>query len=171
MTAYVGEIRLFASTFAPSGWMICAGQLLPISENETLYTLIGTTYGGDGESTFALPNLCSRVPVHMGSGPGLTTRQIGEMAGVEEVTLTPNQIPIHSHTPLANSTASSTSPANSVSAGNADLAQFVAATGATTPMHASVLSQTGGNLGHNNVLPYVAINYIISLYGIYPSTT
>src|SRR5512134_281492 len=94
---YVGEIRMFGGNFNPAGWEFCNGQLLPISENETLFQLIGTTYGGDGESTFALPNLQSRVPIHMGTGPGGTTYQIGEMAGTEQETLTTQQIPAHSH--------------------------------------------------------------------------
>src|SRR2546423_12716807 len=94
---YVGEIRMFAGNFAPAGWMFCEGQLLPISENETLFNLIGTTYGGDGQSTFALPNLSSRVPVHVGTGPGGITRQLGETGGAEAVTLTTNQIPSHTH--------------------------------------------------------------------------
>src|SRR5512134_3759257 len=100
---YVGEIRMFAGNFAPAGWMFCEGQLLPISENETLFALIGTTYGGDGQETFGLPNLQGRVPIHQGQGPGLSGYLIGEAGGVEGVTLTANQIPIHSH-PLTGST-------------------------------------------------------------------
>src|SRR6185295_13160222 len=108
---YVGEIRLFAGNFPPVGWMFCDGQSLPISENETLFQLIGTTYGGDGESTFALPNLQSRVPVHMGTGSSGTSYQIGEQAGVESVTLTTQQIPSHSHAFLAStSTGTQSSP-------------------------------------------------------------
>src|SRR5881394_2931749 len=106
---YVGEIRMFAGNFAPAGWMLCQGQSLPISENDVLFQLIGTTYGGDGQETFNLPNLASRVPIHMGTGPGGTTYQIGEMAGTEQETLTTQQIPVHSHPLLA-----STDPGNAV---------------------------------------------------------
>ncbi len=98
---YIGEIRMFAGNFAPVGWMFCEGQTLPISENDALFTLIGTTYGGDGQETFNLPNLASRVPIHMGTGPDGTTYQIGEMAGTEQETLTTQQIPIHNHQLMA----------------------------------------------------------------------
>ena len=171
MTPFVGEIRMFAGTFAPAGWAFCAGQLQSISENETLFQLIGTTYGGDGQETFALPSLCSRVPLHMGTGPGGSTRQLAEMSGAETVTLTVNQIPSHSHVPVANSTSSGTSPTNSVSAGSTDLAQYAPATGTTTLMQANSMSFSGGSQPHNNMLPYLTINYIISLYGIFPSPT
>src|SRR5687767_1484040 len=106
---YVGELRMFAGNFAPAGWMFCDGQLLPISENETLFQLIGTTYGGDGESTFALPNLQSRVPLHMGTGPDGVDYQLAEQAGVESVTLTTNQIPNHTHV-LVGSTGNASDP-------------------------------------------------------------
>src|SRR5829696_2268772 len=102
---YVGEIRMFAGNFPPNGWQFCEGQPLPISENEVLFQLIGTTYGGDGESTFNLPNLASRVPIHMGTGPDGTTYQLGEMAGTEQETLTVQQIPSHTHPPLGSNTA------------------------------------------------------------------
>ena len=101
---YVGEIRIFGGNFAPAGWMLCQGQLLPISENEVLFQLIGTTYGGDGQNTFALPSLASRVPVHQGTGPGLSTYVIGQTGGVETVTLTTQQIPAHSHVAVTAST-------------------------------------------------------------------
>src|SRR3954449_3382023 len=112
---FVGEIRMFAGNFAPAGWMFCEGQLLPISENETLFQLIGTTYGGDGESAVGLPNVQSRVPLHMGTGTGGVTYQLAEMAGVEEVTLTTQQIPVHTHTLVAStSLASSQTPGGNV---------------------------------------------------------
>ncbi len=163
---YVGEIRMFAGNFEPAGWMFCAGQLLPISEYETLFNLIGTTYGGDGQSTFALPNLQSRVPVH--AGPGFTLAQIG---GVEQVTLTVNQIPAHSHTPLANTAGSGTSPSNAVWAGNTDVAQFAPASQINGQMNAQALQPTGGSQPHDNLIPFLCINFIISLFGIYPSPT
>src|SRR5436305_5925258 len=112
---YVGEIRMFAGNFAPNGWMFCEGATLPISENDVLFQLIGTTYGGDGEETFNLPNLASRIPIHMGTAPSGNTYQIGEMAGVEEVTLTTQQIPSHTHPAVATSNVGNTvSPANKV---------------------------------------------------------
>jgi len=158
---YVGEIRMFAGNFAPAGWMLCDGQLLPISENETLFQLIGTTYGGDGESTFALPNLQSRVPVHQGGGIIL-----GEQAGVEEVTLTVQQIPVHGHAPLAsNSGASQTTP------GGAMFAQSISSLYApVSPINMSPQSITpaGGSQPHTNLQPYLCINFIISLFGIFP---
>jgi microcystin-dependent protein len=166
---YVGEIRMFAGSFAPSGWMFCAGQVIPISEYDTLFNLIGTTYGGDGEETFCLPNLCGRVPIHMGLGPGLpSNRQIGESAGVETTTLTVSQTPAHSHTPIANATGSSTSPSGCVSTGNADMAQFAPATANVVAMATGSLQTSGGSQPHENMMPYLAVNYIISLYGIYP---
>src|SRR5271157_4244705 len=118
---YVGEIRMFAGNFEPAGWMFCEGQLLPISEYETLFNLIGTTYGGDGQSTFALPDLQGRMPIHQGNGFTLA-----ENGGVEQVTLTVSQIPAHSHPALANTNGSGTSPASSVWAGNPDFAQWAA---------------------------------------------
>src|SRR3954447_26184949 len=109
---YIGEIRMFGGSFAPAGWAMCNGQLIPISENDALFTLIGTTYGGDGQSTFALPNLQSRIPVHRGS-----TFTLGELTGVEDVTLTTNQLPVHSHAPVASTANGNTSsPGNSVPA-------------------------------------------------------
>lgn len=166
---YVGEIRMFAGNFAPNGWMFCDGQLLPISENETLFQLIGTTYGGDGESTFALPDLRSRVPIHQGTGPGGSTYIIGEMAGVEQVTLTTQQIPAHSH-PLLVSTAvaNNSNPAGSVPGESPSVTLYLEET-PTTLMNASAITATGGSQPHNNVQPYQCINYIISLFGIFPS--
>ena len=163
---YVGEIRLFAGNFAPSGWMFCAGQLLPISENETLFNLIGTTYGGDGESTFALPDLRGRIPVHQGNGFILA-----EAGGVEEITLTTNQIPAHSH-PLqaTNDTATQANPGGQV------LAQFSQANifpyledVPNVSLAPTAITPVGGSQAHTNFQPYLCINYIISLFGIFPS--
>src|SRR5262245_24100326 len=125
MAPYIGEIRMFAGNFAPNGWMFCEGQPLPISENEVLFQLIGTTYGGDGEETFNLPNLASRIPLHMGTGPDGTTYQIGEMAGVEDVTLSTQQIPNHNHLMQCSSGGgtNSANPQNAV-AGVADISQY-----------------------------------------------
>jgi microcystin-dependent protein len=176
MTAYVGEIRQFAGNFAPAGWMFCQGQTLAISENDVLFQLIGTTYGGDGQSTFNLPNLASRVPIHMGTGGG-STYQIGEMAGTEQVTLSVQQIPIHTHPPLASaSAASATSPAGNVLALPSAPATVVnpmlfGVDPPATALHPSSILPQGGSQPHENVQPYLCINYIISLFGVFPSQT
>jgi microcystin-dependent protein len=171
---YVGEIRLFAGSFAPAGWAFCHGQTMPISENETLFQLIGTTYGGDGQETFNLPNLQSRVPLHMGTGPSGLTYQLGEMGGTETVTLTVNQIPIHSHAALASASGgSSPSSQNGVWAamGQAGYAPYNFGDPGKTTMHAQSLSPTGGNQPHDNMLPFLTISFIISLFGVFPSQT
>lgn len=170
---YVGEIRMFAGNFNPSGWEMCNGQLLPISENETLFQLIGTTYGGDGESTFALPNLQSRIPMHFGTGPDGVTYQMAETAGVEEVTLTIQQIPAHSHTPLVSTDpGTGTNPAGSVAGALSPVSVYKASVVApTVPMHAASVSTVGGSQPHENMQPFLCINYIISLFGIFPSQT
>lgn len=167
---YVGEIRMFAGNFAPAGWMLCQGQTLPISENEVLFQLIGTTYGGDGETTFNLPDLQSRVPLHMGNGGG-GSYIIGQPAGVESVTLTTSQIPAHSHPPLCNSGAG----------GQAGPQGGVWAQLATNPPYANVapannmaptaIGLSGGSQPHDNMVPFLVINFIISLFGIFPSQT
>lgn len=177
MAPYVGEIRMFAGNFAPAGWLLCQGQTLPISEYETLFQLIGTTYGGDGQETFNVPNLASRVPIHMGTGPSGTTYQIGEMDGVESVTLTPQQIPIHSH-PLLASTSSATgpSPADQVIAVPAAPAGVVnpllfGTDPPQVPLSPASISPAGGSQPHDNLQPFLCINYIISLFGVFPSQT
>ena len=163
---YVGEIRMFAGNFNPVGWEFCNGQLLSISENETLFQLIGTTYGGDGESTFALPNLQSRVPVHFGS-----SYQLAEMAGVEEVTLTVQQIPVHSHALLASSSpAADTNPQNNVLAEQTAISAYQSAAPASA-MAPQSIGAAGGSQPHTNYQPYLCINFIISLFGIFPSPT
>lgn len=169
---YVGEIRMFAGNFPPVGWMFCDGQLLPISENETLFQLIGTTYGGDGESTFALPNLQSRVPIHQGTFAG-TTFQLAEAAGTESVTLTTQQIPIHTHPMMCSSGGGSPSadPTNGVAAPS-DVGQYSTVgpdVQMGTPPTASDI--TGGSQPHENCSPFLCINFIISLFGIFPSPT
>jgi microcystin-dependent protein len=163
---YVGELRMFAGNFAPAGWMFCEGQLLPISENETLFQLIGTTYGGDGESTFALPDLRGRLPLHQGNN-----HILAETGGVEEVTLTTQQIPAHTHPLLAStSVGSAASPQGRV----------LAASGSSNvyrpgPAGAAMSNQTvapvGGSQPHTNFQPYLCVNFIISLFGIFPSPT
>jgi microcystin-dependent protein len=165
---YVGEIRMFAGNFAPAGWMFCEGQLLPISENETLFQLIGTTYGGDGESTFALPDLRGRIPLHQGNG--LT---LAETGGAEEITLTVSQITAHSHPLLATGNfGDKTSPQGNVAAA----ASVVNVSGygsdqPLTPVSPASVSQVGGSQPHTNFQPYLCVDFIISLFGIFPSPT
>jgi len=161
---FVGEIRMFAGNFAPAGWMLCDGQLLPISENDTLFNLIGTTYGGDGQSTFALPDLRGRVPLHQGNGSVLA-----ETGGAETITLTVSQVPAHSH-PLVGATSitNDTSPANNVVAQSNTLDPYQSTAGGS-PMAAQSISSVGGSQPHDNFQPYLCINFIISLFGIYPT--
>lgn len=166
---YVGEIRMFGGNFAPAGWMFCAGQLLPISEYETLFQLIGTTYGGDGQSTFALPDLQGRIPLHFGNGFVLA-----ETGGVETVTLTVSQIPAHSHPLLASgNNASQATAAGAVLAQNTTYEPYISPSSfpANTPLFAGSVSATGGNQPHNNFQPYLCVSFIISLFGIFPSPT
>jgi microcystin-dependent protein len=167
---YVGEIRMFAGNFAPAGWMLCQGQLLPISENEVLFQLIGTTYGGDGESTFALPDLAGRIPVHQGTGGGGTYTP-GQAAGVETVTITTQQMPAHTHALIASQhIADQSSPANAVPAQSA-LANLYIEDTPTIGTSPSSVTAVGGSQPHENMAPYLCINYIISLFGIFPSQT
>lgn len=165
---YVGEIKMFAGNFAPAGWMFCEGQLLPISEYETLFNLIGTTYGGDGQSTFALPDLRGRLPIHFGNGFTLA-----ETGGVETITLTVSQIPAHSHPFLGTS-----NPATSPEPGNQTLgvtqASTITAYGTDNPLVAlnpTSIDSIGGSQPHNNFQPYLCVDFIISLFGIFPSQT
>ena len=171
---YVGEIRMFAGNFAPNGWMFCQGQTLPISENDVLFQLIGTTYGGDGQETFNLPNLASRVPIHSGTGPDGTTYQIGEMAGTETVTLTVQQIPGHNHPALAtNSQGTSQSPAGAVLATPTTSQPNVVmyGTDSVAAMNNAAIGPQGGGQPHENTQPFLCIDFIISLFGIFPSQT
>ncbi|HEX7151338.1 MAG TPA: tail fiber protein [Thermoanaerobaculia bacterium] len=168
---YIGEIRMFAGNFAPAGWMFCSGQQLPISQNETLFQLIGTTYGGDGESTFNLPNLQSRVPMHFGNGPDGVTYQMAEMAGTESVTLSTQQIPVHSHALLGSGTpALGTNPSGQVFGTGAVTAYMVDADPEVN-LNANAISPVGGSQPHENCQPFLCINYIISLFGIFPQPT
>src|SRR5215213_3787076 len=168
---YVGEIRMFAGNFPPNGWMFCEGAPLPISENDVLFQLIGTTYGGDGESTFNLPNLASRVPIHMGTGPDGTTYQIGEMAGTEQETLTIQQIPNHTHT-LTGSTANGTEapPTGAIPATSTTVSTYVQSAADST-FAANAITPVGGSQPHENTQPFLCINFIISLFGVFPSQT
>lgn len=161
---YVGEIRMFGGNFAPAGWMFCEGQLLPISENETLFNLIGTTYGGDGQSTFALPDLRGRLPIHFGNGFVLA-----ETGGVEQVTLTVQQMPVHTH-PLLASTSPGTqnAPNNNLTAASPSVTLY---TGDITDsnMSQNAVGIIGGSQPHTNFQPYLCVDFIISLFGIFPT--
>jgi microcystin-dependent protein len=164
---YVGEIRMFAGNFAPAGWMFCEGQLLPISEYETLFNLIGTTYGGDGQSTFALPDLRGRLPIHQGNGFTLA-----ETGGVENVTLTVQQIPAHAHAMLASLNAGGgTSPANNLPGQSSSAIRLYRQQPANAGMNAAAITATGGSQPHTNFQPYLCVDFIISLFGIFPSPT
>lgn len=167
---YVGEIRIFAGNFAPAGWSFCDGRLVPISENDTLFTLIGTTYGGDGVNTFALPDLRGRLPVHQGQGPGLSNYVIGEAAGVETVTLTTSQIPAHTHAmrAIGDQPGSAVSPGGKLPAQSFNVVPYIndAPTGAFS---AGAIGATGGNQPHENMQPFLCVNFIISQYGIFPT--
>lgn len=163
---YVGEIRMFAGNFAPAGWMFCEGQLLPISENETLFQLIGTTYGGDGESTFALPDLRGRVPVHQGNGFILA-----ETGGMEEITLTTNQIPAHTHPLLASSDqGNQVNTTNNLTSNSQGAIPYIE-DAPTLNMNPLAITSVGGSQPHTNFQPYLCVDFIISLYGIFPSPT
>jgi microcystin-dependent protein len=173
---FVGEIRMFGGNFAPAGWVFCNGALLSIAENEVLFNLIGTTYGGDGQSTFAVPDLQSRVPVHSG---GAQNYVLGQNGGVE-VTLTTQQIPSHSHAPVATANPGDTNiPGNATilaTMGPAGVAQVPAylpynVANAQVALNNATVAQSGGNQPHSNIQPYLVISYIISLFGIFPSPT
>jgi microcystin-dependent protein len=174
---FLGQLAMFAGNFAPVGWAFCNGQALAIDQNPALFQLLGTTYGGDGVTTFNLPDLQSRVPVHQGQGPGLSSYVIGQSAGVETVTLTTQQLPSHTHAPIAAASGDSNTPANTflASEGGADAGKVsiyapfdVNSANMTTLLPAS-LSLVGGSQPHENLQPFLAINFIIALQGIFPS--
>jgi microcystin-dependent protein len=164
---YVGEIRMFAGNFAPAGWMFCEGQLLPISENETLFQLIGTTYGGDGQSTFALPDLRGRIPIHQGNGFILA-----ETGGAEEITLTASQIPAHNHALLVTAgSGNTTTPTGAVLAQTDGTIMPYISDPPSLNMSAGAIGPLGGSQPHTNFQPYLCVDFIISLFGIFPSPT
>ncbi|AQZ93700.1 phage tail protein [Halopseudomonas phragmitis] len=166
-TPYIGEIRMFGGNFAPAGWHLCDGSLLPISEYDALFTLIGTTYGGDRQNTFALPDLRGRIPVHMGNG-----KVLGQMLGSETVTLTAAQMPSHSHSLLASgSLATGTNPQGNVLARTAADIDIYRSSGPYQTLAQSTVSSVGGSQPHENMMPFLAVNFIISLFGIFPSQT
>ena len=169
---YIGEIRMFGGNFAPAGWAFCQGQLMPISENDALFTLIGTTYGGDGEETFGLPDLQGRLPVQMGQGPGISNSyQLGEKLGVESVTITVQQMAAHNHAFLASTNLSNQNNANNAVIGQSTKVDIFTDINPVNPMNANSLVPVGGSQPHDNMMPYLCISFIISLYGVFPSQT
>lgn len=168
---FVAEIRIVGFNFAPKGWAFCNGQILPISQNTALFSLLGTTYGGDGKSTFALPNLQGSTAMHPGQGPGLSLRDLGQQGGSQTVTLLESEIPAHTHTLNANALPGSASLASSTqglsrSAGGSAYKQ--AAFGATTNLAFETIAPAGSSQPHNNMMPYLTMNYIIALQGVFP---
>ncbi|NMM54551.1 phage tail protein [Paenibacillus aquistagni] len=171
MDPYLGEIRIFAGQFAPKDWAFCNGQLLPISQYTALFSIIGVRYGGDGKTTFALPNLQGRAPMHFGAGPGLTPHELGEAGGSSSVTLLESEIPRHNHTPAAVSSGSGdANPEQKVWGPTAGLPgpKIYSTAEPNVPMNPAALSQAGSSQPHNNMQPYLGINFIISLAGVYP---
>lgn len=167
---FIGEIRMFGGNFAPAGWAFCHGQLMSIAENETLFVLIGTTYGGDGQSTFALPDLRGHIPIHQGTGSGLSTRVIGEQAGSESTTLIVNQIPAHLHAAQNAATSAAADRRNPKGAKFAKPRESAYATpGTVVPLNSVTSGAAGGSQPHENVQPFLCISFIISLFGIFPS--
>jgi microcystin-dependent protein len=171
MDPFIGEIRMFAGNFAPRGWAYCDGQLLSISQNDALFSLLGTTYGGDGRTTFGLPEMRGRVPLHMGQGPGLSSRPIGQKSGQERVVLSQNNLPAHTHTVAAGGAANDKDPSGAVLGVPASPAY--ALEGHTMEMNRRAIGPAGSGTGapwnHDNVQPFQCIHYIIALVGIYPS--
>jgi len=165
---FVGEIRMFAGNFAPRGWAFCDGQLLAVSQNDALFSLLGTIYGGDGRTTFGLPDLRGRIPLHQGSGPGLSERRLGSKGGEEKVTLTTNQLASHSHDWNAN-TADANSPKPQGTVLAAGTPRLFNPVDQNTDLASTTLANTGGSQSHTNLMPTLCINFIIALVGIYPS--
>lgn len=166
---FVGEIRMFAGNFAPRGWAFCDGQLLAVSQNDALFSLLGTIYGGDGRTTFGLPDMRGRIPLHQGTGPGLSPRRLGSKGGAENVTLTTNQLASHSHDFNANTAAATAnSPQGKVVAEGVGV-NFYRQEDQNVSMASNMVANTGGSQPHTNLMPTLCVNYIIALFGIYPS--
>lgn len=163
---FIAEIRIFAGNFAPRGWSFCDGQLLPISQHTALFSIIGTTYGGDGRTTTALPNMKGRAPMHPGRGPGLTSRRLGENVGAETAPLSEAQMASHNHALTAVPSATQANPDSSVRLGNAAMYQTP---GTTVDMASEAAGNTGGSQSHNNMQPFLTLNFIIALIGLFPS--
>ena len=166
---FVGEIRMFAGNFAPQGWAFCDGQLLAVSQNDALFSLLGTIYGGDGRTTFGLPDMRGRIPIHQGSGPGLSQRRLGSKGGEERVTVTANRLPSHSHPWYASADAAEdTNPAGHTVA-TATGSDLYGTAGPRTMDTRAITPTTGGGQPHSNLMPFLCIHFIIALFGIYPS--
>jgi microcystin-dependent protein len=168
---FIGEIRMFGGNFAPQGWAFCDGALMAIDQNTALFQLIGTTYGGDGQTTFALPDLQGRVPIHAGTGPGLSTYNLADRGGVEQVTLTTQQIPSHGHAALASMNAGTQGPPTGGVLAASTAVALYNSNAPNNQMHAGTVSQAGGSQPHDNFQPYLCVNFILSLFGIFPSQT
>lgn len=166
---FIGEIRMFAGNFAPRSWALCDGQLLAVSQNDALFSLLGTTYGGDGRSTFGLPDLRGRIPVHAGTGPGLSNRRLGEKSGTETVTVTTNELPTHTHA-LKGSTQFADTPNPAMHApAKSTAADFYIDEVPSADLSSSAVTSTGGSQSHANIMPFLCVSFIIALVGIYPS--
>jgi len=166
---FVGEIRIFATDFAPTGWAQCNGQLMPLSQNTALFSLLGTTYGGNGTSTFALPDLQGRAPLQQGAGPGLSQRDLGEAGGSASVALLPSEMPAHSHQLMhSGGAANASTPSVDTAFARTTAAQVYAPGDSSVPASAQALSPAGGGTPHNNMQPYLTLNFCIALQGIFP---
>lgn len=166
---FVGEMRMFAGNFAPRGWAFCDGQLLAVSQNDALFSLLGTIYGGDGRTTFGLPDLRGRIPIHAGSGPGLSPRRLGAKGGAENVTLTVNQLPSHTHTMQAQTVNANTPNAQGNLLSQTPTVDLYITDPPVQSMASSAVTNVGGSRSHTNLMPFLCINFIIALFGIYPS--
>ena len=166
---FVGEVRMFAGNFAPRGWAFCDGQLLAVSQNDALFSLLGTIYGGDGRTTFGLPDLRGRTPIHAGQGPGLSNRRLGAKAGAENVTLTVNQLPAHNHTALQANSQTATDLAGNNEVNAQSTVDVYVDEVANLNMNSGAVTAVGGSNSHTNLMPFLCIHFIIALVGIYPS--
>jgi microcystin-dependent protein len=166
---FVAEIRIFAGNFAPTGWATCDGQILPISQNTALFSLLGTFYGGDGKSTFALPNLRGSAPMQQGQGPGLSERFIGEQSGEQFVTLLTSEMPVHSHSLMASNQPAQLPDPQNHSLARANANAYVTSPSGFTTMNLNSIGPAGGSLPHNNLMPFLALTFIIALQGVFPA--
>ena len=166
---FVGEIRMFAGNFAPRGWAFCDGQLLAVSQNDALFSLLGTIYGGDGRTTFGLPDMRGRIPIHAGSGPGLSDRRLGAKSGSETATVDVTQLPAHTHSLASTNSVTEGNPAGNVVADTGTKNIYADDAAPALNFSSSASQAVGGSQSHSNMMPYLCINYIIALFGIYPS--